>query len=260
MLFSEKLDGVYAFLVATNEGNAFYSRTGEYYSSMQGLADELILLKDRVYITELYTPGYEQSDISGIARRDEPTTELWAWVHDALTIDEFLHGCSPRPYSERVNGLLVAVGFENHDRFGFVDQQEMSFAEALVAAHDIQMRGGEGGIIRPLDALWQAGNRSRNLIRVKEKITRDYECTGFYPGKGKRAALIGGLIFTTADGKEVRAGGGKWFTEANMQAFVDEPSKFLNGIFQLSAMKVNKYGNLREPRVDCQRFDKTEID
>lgn len=54
--------------------------------------------------------------------------------------------------------------------------------------------GGEGLIVKNLDAIYEQGKRSRYWIKVKAINTADGVITGFTPGEGKYSMTIGALV------------------------------------------------------------------
>ena len=112
LMYSEKLDGVFCFAVCDTTSVHIFSRTGEEYLSLEHLKPELYdistTLCTDVIIFEGYAKGVPQPTISGWCRDTKNQHyEVGAYVHDALSLDEFFGACEIRTYED--SGIKIRV-------------------------------------------------------------------------------------------------------------------------------------------------------
>ena len=128
-------------------------------------------------------------------------------IWDSLTFSEFEEGISPRPYTERF-GEAIRLSFMTQSLRPISSYRVYSMKEAQAIADEFIAEGGEGAVVKKLDAVWQDGT-SKDMVKIKEVYDADLYCIGVKLGKGKYEGKIGSLILQTSCGRiEVDCGSG----------------------------------------------------
>lgn len=267
LMYSEKLDGVFCFAVCDTFSVRIFSRTGEEYLSLEHLKGELYdiskTLCTDVIIFEGYAKGVPQPTISGWCRDTKNQHyEVGAYIHDALSLDEFWGMCKTRPYEERYQALESIEDWQYNYRHAFLVPQYYAdtWSDIEKAANHIWKIGGEGLVVRDPCAIYNPGKRNETMIKIKKDISYDLKVLSLQEGTGKYKGMTGALVCQFRDGKEVVVGTGltdaqrkRWWSEF----FYDE---VVGKIVQIDAMTESTKGVLREPRFKGIRHDKTEGD
>lgn len=262
MLWSQKMDGVYCLALKMDGKVTIYSRTGEVYTSMKHLEEELdkYMCPKDIIIFEAYSYATrKQSKISGWVRdTKEQHPELLGVCNTFICWDDFL-GKKVIPYLEGYRILNKILNGCDKTKLVIAYQEVVnSLEEAMTKAQLIWTHGGEGIVLRNPDAYWQGGKRNEDMIKIKEKITLDLEVIGVFVGKGKYAGMLGGITCRYADDKVVEVGSG--FTDSQRFDFWNDQESIIGKIVEVEAMKESDKGKLREPRFKGIRFDKTKGD
>lgn len=272
---SEKLDGVFMFAVCIGGRVWFFSRTGEVVLSPVGTQIESDIKQlhvdswlDFVLIGEFWHPTLEQAEISGIFRKQQEgyAEGCQFHVHDKLTVDEFLAGCSEQTYARRLVSLTGLMAGPEKPAVKLVLQKRCRSAVEFIGFSDsIQKAGGEGGIYRPDSATYVAGDRSTNLVRIKQEISYDLEVLRVNEVKtGPKGGLLGSIAvrfrkFADPAGEvlpiDIRGMG-----HDDLRAWSEDPSRIVGKVVKVTAMRFTNLGSLREPRFKEVRFDKEQPD
>ncbi len=262
---SEKIDGVFCLALKLDDAVTIFSRTGEIYQSMKHIEEELMSkLKNKdIIFFEATNRGtkVDQSIISGWCR-DKKTQhpELVAACHNYLTLEDFCKEKSSMTFSTAEGELSLRIkDIGGHFKAGVSCYRLPSLpcrskAHALETAQEIWRKGGEGVILKNLQASYEPGKRNASLIRIKEKVTYDLKVIDVFEGTGKYRfhGLMGGVVCQWKDGKTIRVGSG--FTD------VERSGDWIGKIIEVEAMRESSKGLLREPRFKRIRLDKTEGD
>lgn len=271
LLASEKLDGVFCLARYNpdyenpDEKVTIYSRTGEVYTSMEHLKEDLRRMLYQTgtdfIIFEAYVKGVSQPTISGWCRDTKNQhLELKAFMHDCLSLDEF-NGKLDTPYIERLSFL------EEEMENGCYPNLYVCYTWWINTPADLERNtrkiladGGEGIVLREPDAPYCPGKRNATMIKVKQGVSFDLKVVVLEEGKGKYKGMVGKLICRWKNGESIKVGSGlndtqrkDWWTEF---AYDDIVGK----IVQIDAMAVSSKGKLREPIFKGIRYDKTEGD
>ena len=73
-----------------------------------------------------------------------------------------------------------------------------SHAEAMTHYRDVLSAGGEGTVLKSVEAIWRDGT-SREQVKMKLEVDVDLMITGFTPGNGKHASTFGSVICHSSD-------------------------------------------------------------
>lgn len=262
-VYQHKHDGCSMMILVGINVVRIFSREGNEVKSMPHIAEAIRKLsQDRpnmVYFGEAYHPDMLFHDINGAFRRQSPQDFLQAWLFDCVTLQEFREGTSKRPYSQRVKALRGVLSGDPAARIMPVATYG-TLVEAAAAVEPWRAVGLyelDGFMKKQLSAGWDAGvdNEGRSL-KLKDSISVDLRCVGTVEGKGKFAGMVGALVVEWR-GEHVVVSGGKLKTKER-QALWDDPSGIVNHIVEVHALSITPDGQLREPRYQRTRDDKTE--
>jgi len=117
--------------------------------------------------------------------------------------------------------------------------------------------GGEGVILKRIDAPYSPEKRNFDLMKIKEELTLDLKVVGMFEGEGKYIGTLGGLIVLDKFNLEHRVSG---MTDVQRDMWWQDPTLIKGKIVEIKAMKRLKDGSLREPRFKAVRWDKVETD
>lgn len=126
---------------------------------------------------------------------------------DLITVDEWVHKKSTRPYVKRIetlNSMLKEVfNIDNSIIEWFIpirtkivyNKKEIDdfFLEVLEL-------GEEGLVVKNLELNWQHDATRQGMIKLKEFKDCDLICVGYQPGEGEYTGGIGALICESSDG------------------------------------------------------------
>lgn len=264
LLVSEKMDGVFAFALI-GDGECFiFSRTGEEYLSLEHLKAPLIELYNEleceVIIFEAYAEGVPQPTISGWCRDTKKQhPEVEAYIHDALTLSEFIAADTADTYYVRANYLKLHPS--NSPYLHLIPQFHVECEQALMAlAESVWARGGEGVVARTEFGGYYPGKRNAYMVKLKKGVSFDLKVVGVEEGTGKYTGSTGKLICQDRNGKTIKVGSGltdeqraTWWSPYGYDEIVGK-------VVQIDAMAVSTKGVLREPRFKGIRYDKKEVD
>ena len=128
-------------------------------------------------------------------------------IWDSLTLQEFEEGLSTRPYTQR-QGEAIRVCFLTSRLKPVPSFRVYSIKEAQAIAEGFILEGGEGAIIKKLDAVWKDGT-SKDLVKIKAVLDADLLCVDVEEGSGKYRGKVGALVLETSCGRlRVKVGTG----------------------------------------------------
>jgi DNA ligase-1 len=216
-----------------------------------------------VYFGEVWNATMEFKDISGMFRRKAPQPELEAWLFDAVTLQEFRAGEANRPYALRMKALSHVL-----DREAGVmpvlsgpDKLELQAKVSELREHGLLFRL-DGLIQRNVEGFWKAGvDNHGDILKLKDVISVDLECVGVVEGEGKFRGMVGALEVMWK-GECVQVSGGKLTDKERIQFWEHRRhggcGSIVTKIVEVHALSITPDGNLREPRYQRIRDDKTE--
>ena len=128
-------------------------------------------------------------------------------VWDSLTLEEFEEGLSTRPYTERF-GEAIRLSFMTQSLRPIPSYRVYSMKEAQAIADEFISEGGEGAVVKKLDAIWQDGT-SKDMVKIKAVLDADLLCVDVEEGSGKYKGKVGALVLETSCGRlRVKVGTG----------------------------------------------------
>ena len=253
---SIKKDGVRARYIHGN----LYTRTGKIIKGMEHITDYLKLFDAFDLDGELYVPGKEFDETSGLIRSDNPTLEAIYYIFD------FLHRGGNK--SERCRKAIAILDptqgpIKLAEQVPCFDstQGPIKLAEQvpcfdysqLLTQHEENLDAGEeGSVVCNIDSLYE-DKRSWNWMRLVPKPTADLKCVGFDEGTGKNKGKLGAII---VEYKSVRVRVGTGFSDEDRVKIWNRPQDYLGETAEIEYKKESKFGALRQPVFKCWRWDK----
>ena len=263
-LVQQKYDGVFciAYNDKINKKCLIFSRTGKQYTSMQHIEkdmENLFRLYDMdLILFEAYILDTPQSIISGYCRDTvNQHKELIAVCHDCLTIDEW-KGIIKTPYHLRYDNLKYMLT-EQYYLSLFLPKGIYAYDWDMITAYasEIWKTGGEGVVIKKLNALYERGKRNWSLMKLKQEISYDLRIVDVEEGSGQFKDAVGALICKFKD-SNISIGSG--LTSEERKLWWKHKNFIVGHIAEIKAMRISSKGVLREPVFKGIRYDKDKAD
>lgn len=266
-----KVDGVYAYGLATEQDQRIFSRTGQEYTSLKRLSFWLADIRkhleyDCVLIFEVYTPDWPVNRISGACRDTKKQyEEAIGLVHDIIPYDDFVAGICRTPYIERKRNLRDLFSMNYFPAFEMSEGFHIRDEEHAQHLAETYINAGEEGIIgRDPKGIWIAGKKNADLWKIKQELSYDLEVVDVLEGDGKYKGTTGKIVckfrkFGKKSGEAcfVTCSG---MTDPQRHEWWSNPDRIVGKIVKVDAMTFTEYGVLREPRFKEIREDKFEAD
>lgn len=173
-------------------------------------ASTAILDGEMIVIGEDGRPSFDL-----VQRRDPSRHPAMLHAFDVLSIDGT--DTIDLPYLDR-RSLLDQV-LDPGDHWAIPAHQVGGGAELLAATVDQQL---EGLIAKRTESRYRPGTRSKDWLKIKNRIRTEVVIGGFTTGTGARSTTFGALLVGVPDGDRLRfAGGvGTGFTQATLERLV----------------------------------------
>lgn len=250
----EKYDGWYGYFDSRDP--VIRSRNGRAIPSVAHLNALLEgQVTDGVLIFEILLGDVKEfAVLNGILNRKAPALSAYIKVHDFYsTIDTLapLNRRMARAYEivDSIKDWRVC-----HAPILGVTRSPDSWKEK---ANQIMGNGGEGIILKALNAPYQQDKRNYTLMKIKMEVTLDLLVVSLVRGEGKYGNTLGALRCVDKSGTVHHISG---MSDAQREEWWNQPSLIVNKVVEVQAMCVLKDGGLREPRFKAVRHDKTEKD
>jgi len=267
----EKYDGVSAIVLHNGKEWGIFSRTGKRFTNCEVLIKRLERLvpdgSQYVSFCELICPTISLEELSGAVNpnRVEPLSanleaeligEALLVCFDSVLIREFIAGKCNESYEFRakVSPIPKAMRY-----------QVNSIEEFKELAANITKRGGEGAVLKQLDAPWIAGKKDYNYTKLVCGCDFDLEVVAIEEGRGKRKGMVANLIlrwrmYGKPDGAVVAIPVDGRFDDTTRIDWWNNPSLIMNKIVHVHALQLGSKGLLRLAKVHEVRIDKTVAD
>jgi ATP dependent DNA ligase domain len=206
------------------------------YSLPEYLRTELVQLPSAVYDGEVYVGGRGRrtsTDVGALLYAND--------LHIALFDIVEVNGTNvtDRPYHERREGLMMAIAhIEGAERVSVVPQFPVSMA-TVTKLWDL---GGEGAIIKRLDAPYRFGWRTPDWIKVKRSGTEVVTIIGFERGKAASSTPWSVVRFRQDSGKEGTCG---TLDNATVEDVAKNPAKYIGRRLVISYIEKTPSGSFK---------------
>jgi len=234
-VMEEKFDGHRLSVIVKDGKVTAWSRQGTLRPLCAGLVADLLHLPDGQYDGELCYPGGTSSDVVRLDLLDQ----LVYVVFD--TVELMGKIITDLPGTERRAALELAVAHLPKDARVRIATQGPVSKETIAG---IWALGGEGAIIKKLDATYKSGWRTPNWIKVKEIGAAELTITGFDKGKSGPCSVF---LLRHDDGREART---KVLTDELIRKVHADPDSYIGRRVTISFMGETKSGAWRHPIFD----------
>ncbi len=211
-----KIDGLRAMAYWEGDKIVMMSRGGKDWN-IPHLAEAIakMLPKGLVLDGEIFKPGLNLQGINKLAKKHregpEGSITLKFYAFDVLDPDE------EETWADRSKQLRKIMPDQDpHDtnNYGYDKPEKVIVRDVptttapneeavLDWCNKFVEAGFEGAIVRNLDGLYLLGNRSSDLLKVKNFVDDEFEIVGHYKGEGRHEGCVG-FYCKTKDGKEFK--------------------------------------------------------
>jgi DNA ligase-1 len=263
----EKLDGWYCYIDCIGgEWNVLRSRVGREIPSLKHLSEAFRNIPVSTYdkndsvrfVFEVTIPNETFHVANGILnRKTELALEAVLNLHDCIQLEQ-----SKLDYASRYKLCMTYFSSLQH-YVGKVELVPYLFwgcdteEHAMQIFQEVTSRGGEGIILKELNAGYHFGKRNNTLMKIKEEVTKDLLVVGMVEGKGKYLGTLGALQVRTKSGVVMEVSG---MSDLERREWWYGFEKIVGRVVEVKAMKELPGDMLREPRFKAIRWDKTAED
>lgn len=268
----EKLDGMRAIVHVTRTGLRIFSRSSgvddpthplEKTSALPHLAfQEYPRLRGTIIDGEILLPGTDSATLSGTVHRNTVSGAnklVKLFVFDILKyLDTNMEN---RPLRDRIYWLNI-LSTRMHSPFIVFLPWAFTSSEKRKLYNDVLARGGEGIMLKRLDAMYMQGGRpTDNWYKAKKSTTFDCVVMGFTHGKGKYNNHVGAVVFGQyVNGKLTELGQASGMSDAIRQDMSVSPHSYIGKVVMIKGMERLKSGAIRHPVYAGLRADKLAKD
>ena len=195
-LIQPKLDGVRCLMVCGDESIVFLSRSGKPYTTLNHIEQDVLgTVKNVILDGEIYSEELSFQDIVAAVKKQRPDSlKLKFRAYDIVSDDK---------QQQRWERTVELVDSIESPYIQLVLSFRVDTKENIKQAHDQWVSEGyEGAMIRHLDGLYGQGQRSSDLLKVKEFDETEFKFKQFETGLRDEDLIA---VCENADGKEFRA-------------------------------------------------------
>lgn len=258
---TEKLDGVPVDIhFKAGQGMSFTSRQGKPITCLEHIADAFSnsMVQPGTHIVgELYIPGIDFKDISGMARqtkKQSPQLQLWVW-------DMYFDSNPNMEYADRIAAAHAFVRALASPCIQIIPARKQDSQEALdsyIKKFMAANPGAEGVVIRNSTGLYEL-KRSYGMQKYKVTNTADLKVVSFeeaLDAKTDKPLGMVGRINCSYKGNVIGVGPGT-MDHPTRKAVWQDLSAYVGKIIEVKYMPDESYNALREARFFRWRDDKT---
>jgi ATP-dependent DNA ligase len=268
----EKLDGMRAIIHITKTGLRIFSRSAGVEDPTRPLEKttalpHLALLKfphlaDTILDAEILAPGTDMAELSGAIHSNEVghiNGQVKAFVFDVLKYcgQELL----TKTLSQRIM-VLDIIKTRLHSPYVTFLPWVYKATDKQKLFEEVLAKGGEGIMLKRLDAVYLLGGRpANNWYKMKKHSTFDCIAMGFTQGKGKYNNRIGALVFGQyVNDKLVELGHASGMSDSERTEMSNNPEKYIGKVVVIKGMERLRSGSIRHPQFAGIRYDKDPKD
>lgn len=190
---------------------------------------------------ELWQPGKEFNEISGIVRDHSPSPDMQGHIIDVVTrgfISDRLK-CRPKPTENifNIDNFRVTTRAQR-------DRLHLRFLE----------EGHEGSVLKSFHHLYE-NKRNWHWMRDVPVKSEDCKCTGVYEGNGKMQGMAGG-IFIDFMGIPGKCGTMKGLDYDARRELLENAEDYIGVYAEIQYKNLQPSGLPRQPRFKGWRYDK----
>lgn len=259
-IVSEKLDGWYGYADITPAGNfGIHSRAGRVVPSLSKYAFTLSnragykTISGRLIFEITISTIKDFHTLNGVLNRSKGACHAPDVV---LKVHDFIPTHQPNMLAMQRYDLAKQVvldldlsWIQFHDALDICETRKAKSWAEHVWGH-----GGEGVILKQVDAPYMEGKRNSTLLKIKEDCTAELLVVDKQEGKGKYEGTLGALICKDAAGNHHTISG---MTDEERYQWWTNFGAIKGKVIEIKAMQRLKDGSFREPRYKAVRFDKT---
>jgi ATP-dependent DNA ligase len=268
----EKLDGMRAIIHITKTGLRIFSRSAGVNDPTRPLEKTTALphlallrfphLADTILDAEILAPGIDMAAMSGAIHSNEvghTNGQVKAFVFDVLRY------CGQDLLTKTLSQRIMALDILKtrlHSPYVIFLPWAYKAPDKQKLYDDVLAKGGEGIMLKRLDALYIQGARpANNWYKVKKHSTYDCIVMGFTGGKGKYNQRIGALVFgqyiDTPEGWQLQElGQASGMSDAERTEMSNNPKKYIGRVVVIKGMERLRSGAIRHPQYGGIRYDK----
>ena len=145
-----------------------------------------------------------------------------------------------------------------------VPREDVISYEQVTARFDaVVANGGEGLMLKNLDAIYHSGERKSNIwFKLKKSDTYDVIITGFTQAKaGKFSGLIGAVEYSAyIDGTLTKIGKVSGMSDGTRKSMTDCPETYIDKVMEVRAQEMLEAGTLKDAYFVRMRPDKMAVE
>lgn len=194
-----KYDGIRCIATRIGDTISMRSRQNKEFVGLEHIRNELLdeLDDGESWDGELFNPDLTFQELIKLVKKDQPDSiKVQYHIYDII---------GDTPFIERTCQLMSLVGktrFCSKNYLVSVPTQLVNSHEEVMQQHKVFIAEGyEGSILRVGDCMYKAGDRSSQLLKVKDWITEEFKIIGVEPDvhntQGKLVCICeNGGVFT----------------------------------------------------------------
>ena len=226
-VLQRKLDGNRLLVTRTNGSLLAYTRNGKPVRTLGHILEQMDwLVEGQTVDGEVYTHGMPVKDIRGaIAKKQASTDKLNYHIYDVV---------EDRPFKERFTGIYQAESESNIviEPYWYIKSE----AETKSLFNTVRKQGYEGLMMRLDGYGYQAGKRSKGLLKIKYRHDAEYEVIDIEVGKNG----AGILVMRLPNGKTVKGTAPGTIGEKRFAA--QFPDRFIGKLCTCSFAYLTEFG------------------
>ncbi len=239
---SPKVDGVRAYYYP-GERDLLWSRQDKPIRGMQHIIYDLEQQNINWPVDmELYVPGLEFNEISGIVRNHQDTPQINAGIIDVVSPGYLADRLKRRPQATENIIRLPYYPVKTHTQF-------LKFHRKWI---DL---GFEGSVIKTLDHEYR-NNRSYDWMREVPVKSEDCTILDVYEGNGKMSGILGGFMIDFK-GLTCKVGTLKDVNYEMRRYIWENPDQYIGLVIEVQYKNLQPTGKPRQPRMKGIRYDKS---
>jgi ATP-dependent DNA ligase len=265
----EKLDGMRAIIHITKSGLRIFSRSAGVENPTRPLEKTAALphlallrfpqLANTVLDTEILAPGVDVASLSGAIHSNgvgKTNGLVKIFVFDVLNY------CGQDLLTKTLHQRIAVLDIlKNTFHSPYVVFLPWAFTakDKRSLYNHVLKNGGEGIMLKRLDALYvQGGRPANNWLKAKKSATFDCVVIGFTKGKGKFNQQVGAIVFGQyIDGKLTELGQASGMSDAERNDMSLRPDNYIGKVVTIKGMeRLEKSGAIRHPQYAGMRYDK----